>query len=318
MKLQKNKKKEKVITAPTPVVQAEVIPQENGKIKETASAAGRTPHPCVVFKEGFHIPNLKGHATMKEMMAQPKMAMATGYQEDGTLNISVVEQDTFPDFLLKYSMQHGCAECLESLKGADTTVAATAVAATRTVIFSALTSKINSVIHVAMSQAKKVIVDELAKYSEDIYKEVSEALSSNDVVKYGMSQPLYPGDVSVNSNGGPHSIGNVIANCKPSDENVDAVKKAVSMWIDNYVIKEYESIMQIIMSKLYSSSLDIVQADGIYASIEEFACEAFKCYATPIHNSLDEFAQDIIFAQMCAYPNAKLRGYNYCIDDFDV
>ena len=317
MKLQKNKKKEKAITPPTPKVEAEVIPQENSQIKDMVSAARRTPQPCVVFKEGFHIPDLEEHKHIKEMMAPTKMAMATGYQEDGTLNISVVEQDTFPDFLLKYSMQHGCAECLESLKEADTTVAATAVAATRTVIFSALTSKINSVVQVAMSQAKKVIVDELAKYSEDVYKEVSEALLSSDFLKYGMPQALYPGDVSVSSNSSSHSIGNVIANCKPSEENVDAVKKAISMWIDNYVIHEYDGVMQIIMSKLYSSNLDIVQVDGIYATIEEFACEVFKCYSTPIHNSLDDFVQDVIFAQMCAYPNAKLKGYRSYYDDFD-
>ena len=313
MKLQKNKKKAKAIT--TPAVQAEVVQPEPNPIKDMAAA--RKPAPCVVFREDFHIPNLEEHAAMKEMMAPPKMAIATGYQEDGTLNISVEDQATYPDFMLKYSMQHGCEEAMDMLKAADDTVASTAIAATRNVIFSALTSKINSVVQVAMSQAKKVIADELAKYSEDVYKEVSEALLSSDFLKYGMPQALYPGDISVSSNCCSHSIGNVIANCNPSEENVDAVKKAISMWIDNYVIHEYDGVMQIIMSKLYSSNLDIVQADGIYATIEEFACEVFKCYSTPIHNSLDDFVQDVIFAQMCAYPNAKLKGCRSYYDGFD-
>ena len=319
MKLQKNKKKEKAIVQSVPKVEAEVVSQEPNPVKDMVNAARRinAPQPCVVFKEGFHIPNLEEQKVMQEMMVPPKMAVATGYQEDGSINISVVEQSTFPDFMLKYSMQHGSEECLNLLKDAGDTVAATAVNATRSVIFSSLTAKINHVVLTAMSQAKKVIVDELEKYSPELRNQVLNALNNDHMSKYGINQPIYTGDVSVNANGGLHSLGNIIANCKPCDENVDAVKKSLSMWLDNYMIAEYDSTMQIIMQKVYSSNLDITQADEVYAVIEEFASDVFKCYGTPIHNSLDDFAQDVIFAQMCAYPNARLRGYRYCSDEFD-
>lgn len=315
MKLQKNKKKGNAITQPTPKVEADVVQPESNPIKDMAAA--RKPAPCVVFREDFHIPNLEEHAAMKEMMAPPKMAIATGYQEDGTLNISVEEQATFPDFMLKYSMQHGCEEAMDMLKAADDTVASTAINNTRNVIFSSLTTKINHIVFTAMAQAKKVIVDELEKYSPELRNEVAAIVGDRAKSSYGMQCAIYNEDVSVASNGGMYSLGNVIANCKPSDENVDAVKKSLSMWLDNYMIKEYDGIMQIIMQKVYSSPMDITQADAVYSTIEEFACDVFKCYGTPIHNSLDELAKDVIFAQMCAYPNAMVRTRSGCICGFE-
>ena len=316
MKLQKNKKKTKAITTPTPAVQVELVQPNPNPIKDIAAA--RKPAPCVIFRENISIPNLEEHARMAEKMDQPKMAIATGYQEDGTLNISVEEQATFPDFMLKYSMQHGCEEAMDVLKAADDTVASTAITATRNVIFSSLTTKINHIIFTAMAQANKVIIDELEKYSPELRSKVATTVENSINSNYGMPCAVYNGDVSVGSNGGVHSLGNIIANCKPSDENVDAVKKSLSMWLDNYMIKAYDNIMQIIMQKIYSSSMDIIQADAIYSAIEEFACDVFKCYGTHIHNLLGDLTKDVIFAQMHAYPNAKVRGCrSYYIDDYD-
>lgn len=307
MKLQKNKKKEKTAIKPVAVVQQEAMPA----VVDT----NHGPQPCVIFRDDVNvtIPTLEGYASLKDEWSAPKMAVATGYQEDGSINLSIVDQTTFPSYMLGYSAQHGCAECVDLLKEADSAVAAVAIDSTRMVIFSAFAAKINSVIMVAMYQAKKVITDELAKYSPDLYKQVVKATSDNDVLKskYGVTTPIYPGDVSTScSNGGLHSIGNFVAGCEPSNANIEAIKKSISMWIDRYIIKEYENIMQIIMANVYNTpSLDIVEADTIYATVEEYAADVFKCYATPIHNSLDGFVQDLIFSQICSFPTAKVRNY---------
>ena len=160
-----------------------------------------------------------------------------------------------------------------------------------------------------MAQATKIIVDDIARYSTDIAEKIRKDINENGSHMY--AKAIYASDIS-NDSSGAHSLGNIAGTMDACEENWDAIKRSLSMWIDSYIVKQYDLVMRAVVGSIYSSgSISIVDADALYSAVEEFASNTFKTYTQALHEQIDQMVSDIIYSQIFAYPCVKFNRRSY-------
>jgi hypothetical protein len=307
-KLKKNETRKAV-----PVVQPPEILEAIGPtiMQDAYADDAQEMIPCVTFTEPSPLLgdlSLKRFSDNRDNNVKGLRMWAVEALEDGTVNIETDQVQTFASTVYNDSAVYGTNEYVEGFKNMDSRIAAVAINSARTTSALSIVSNVNTTVDLSLSQAVKVILDDISKGNAAIGEKAKELFYAERRSDYYPDGAIYSGDIMVGSRGGMRNLGDIVTRANCTNENVEGLIITVRNWINQRILDTYEMLMKAINTAIYTyNGYGIVEADNMYAATEEYASEVFSTYSYAFIPYAQTVAGDIIGLQLHSVPMAEIN-----------